>query len=247
MTSDEPGGREAVLAAREVCRSFGDVEVLRDVSLSLEPGTVTALVGPNGSGKTTLLRTLAGILPPDSGTVSYRGPARQREIGYLPQQPAFRPGFTARETLAFYASLVGDDPATLLDRVGLAEAADREVEALSGGMTRLLGIAQATVGDPPVVALDEPASGLDPGMRQRTFGVVESLAAGGTAVLVSTHEMDLAERYADRVVLLDGGSVSAAGSPEELFEAHDCESLQAVFETALAGRAGTVEVAGETA
>lgn len=248
VNSDDTGhDGDAVLTASDVGRSFGDVEVLQDVSLSLEPGAVTALIGPNGSGKTTLLRTLTGILTPDSGTVSYHGPERDREIGYLPQQPAFRPGFTARETLAFYTSLVGGDPATLLDRVGLADAAEREVDALSGGMRRLLGIAQATVGDPPVVVLDEPASGLDPGMRQQTFEVARDLAADGAAVLLSTHEMNLTEQYADRIVMLDRGTVHATGTLGELFEEYDCESLQAVFETALTRQEGTVEVVGETA
>jgi ABC-type multidrug transport system ATPase subunit len=231
---------EPVLVAEELSQSFGDLTVLDGVSMSLSPGEVVALVGANGSGKTTLLRILAGLLSPDEGTVSYRGPTRDRELGYLPQQPAFRPGFTARETLAFYTSLVDGDPEALLDRVGLSKAADRTVEALSGGMTRLLGIAQATVGDPPVVLFDEPGSGLDPGMRGQTWEVVGERAADGTAVLLSTHDTLLAEQYADRVLLLGEGAVLAEGSPAALADRHDCDSLQSVFETVLTRESGPV-------
>ncbi len=245
--SDAGHDDDAVLVASDVSQSFGDIDVLDGISMSVESGAVTALVGPNGSGKTTLLRTLTGILSPSSGTVSYQGPESDREIGYLPQQPAFRPGFTAHETLAFYTSLVGGDPETLLDRVGLADASERNVEALSGGMTRLLGIAQATVGDPPVVVLDEPGSGLDPGMSQQTFEVADELAAEGAAVLLSTHDMALTEQFADHIVLLESGTVLATGRPEALFERYDCDSLQAVFEAAITRQSGAVEVVGETA
>ena len=239
MTDSEP-----VLATEGVSHAFGSVEVLDDVSVAVDPGTVTALIGPNGSGKTTLLRILAGVLSPVSGTVTYRGPQRDREIGYMPQQPSFRPGFSTHETLAFYTSFVGGEPAELLDRVGLGDAADRNVEALSGGMRRLLGIAQATVGDPPVVVLDEPGSGLDPGMRQRTFEVVRELADDGAAVLLSTHDLLNAEQYADQVVLLETGTVIASDTPGQLFEEYDCRSLQELFDVAISGEAGTVEVAG---
>jgi ABC-type multidrug transport system ATPase subunit len=245
-TDDASADTEAVLHAERLSHAYGDVTVFEDLSVAVERGTVTALVGPNGSGKTTLLRILAGLLEPTEGTVAYRGPATARKLGYLPQQPAFRPGFTARETLAFYTSLVGGDPEGLLDRVGLADAADRNVEALSGGMTRLLGIAQATVGDPPVVVLDEPASGLDPGMRRQTFEVVRERAAAGTAVVLSTHDTALAERFADRVLLLGGGGLLAAGSPSELAEQYGEDSLQAVFETAISREASAVGTMGES-
>lgn len=235
-----------VLVASDVSQSFGSVAVLDSVSLSLEAGTLAALVGPNGSGKTTLLRILAGIRAPSDGDVSYRGSDTQREVGYLPQQPRFRPSFTASETLAFYATLVGEAPDNALDRVGLADAADRRVEALSGGMTRLLGLAQATVGDPPVVILDEPASGLDPRMRRRTFEVARELATEGAAVLLSSHDLALVEAWCDRVFVLDGGSLVAADSPDVLCDSYDVPHLRAVFEEALDQPADQVEVLGVT-
>lgn len=246
--SDRDGqhSERTVLVADGISHAFGEVSVLEEVSVSLYAGEVVALVGPNGSGKTTLLRILAGLLSPTTGEVAYRGPERDRERGYLPQQPAFRPGFSARETLAFYASLVGGDPDELLDRVGLGEVGDRTVEALSGGMTRLLGIAQATVGDPPVVLFDEPGSGLDPGMRRQTWAVVGERAAAGTAVFLSTHDTLLAEQFADRVLLLGDGQLRADGSPAALTDEYDRDSLQSVFEAAVGGESGPVNSMGDS-
>jgi len=241
MTDGEP-----ILVADDLSHAYGDVHVFDDVSVEIDPGQLVALVGPNGSGKTTLLRILVGLLTPTAGTVSYTGPETDRELGYMPQHPAFRPGFTARETLAFYTALVGGDPDAPLDRVGLAGAADRNVEALSGGMTRLLGIAQATVGDPPAVVLDEPASGLDPGMRQQTYEVISERTADGTAVLLSTHDTLLADQFADRVLLLGAGELLADGPPAALAEQYGCDSLQSVFETAIPRESRAVGTMGES-
>jgi len=149
---------DPVLSTESVTKSYGGVTALDDVSVSIPGTAVTALIGPNGSGKTTLLELLLGVERPSLGTVDYHGPEAVRRFGYLPQRPTFRPGFTVAETAAFYAGLVGDDAERLLEAVGLDAVADRRVSALSGGMTRLLGIAQALAGDPPVVVLDERAA-----------------------------------------------------------------------------------------
>lgn len=207
---------DTLLVGETLSHRFGDVVALSDVSVAIQPGNVTAFVGPNGSGKTTLLSTLAGLLDPTGGTVTYRGPEARRRIGYLPQQPAFRPRFTARETLAFYARLVEDDPDRLLERVGLGAVADRRIGALSGGMVRLLGVAQALAGAPPVVALDEPASSLDPAMSERVFDVAGDIAEEGRAVMLCSHDLALVERVADAVIVLDRGEVVATGSPDAL-------------------------------
>lgn len=237
---------QGTLRADAIGHSFDDVDVLDGITVNVESGAVTAIVGPNGSGKTTLLRVLARLLTPTEGSVEYLGPEREREIGYLPQRPTFRPGFTVRETIDFYRALVDEGSTDRLSQVGLADAADRRVEALSGGMTRLLGIAQATVGDPPVVVLDEPGSGLDPGMRRRTFEVAGELAADGRAVLVSSHDLSLVERIADRVLVLDRGSVVADGPPGELLRTHGVDSLWDVFGETTTGSTETVDVAGVT-
>ena len=183
------------------------------------------------------------MLDPTDGTVTYAGPETERRIGYLPQQPQFRPGFTVRETLLFYTALIDTpaEPLKLLDRVGLADAADRPVKALSGGMNRLLGIAQATAGDPPLIVLDEPGSGLDPAVRRRTFEVIREQADDGTAVLCSSHDLSLVESFADQVLVLDGGEPVVYDAPAALKAEYDCDTLDGVFDTAV-DTDGTVAV-----
>ncbi|WP_238993924.1 ABC transporter ATP-binding protein [Halobellus captivus] len=227
-------GPETVLRARAIDQSFGDVDVLSGVSLSVPRGTVAAVVGPNGSGKTTLLRVLAGIAAPTGGTVSLqRGGTGARRVGYLPQRPAFRAGFSARDTLEFYAQLLdgvdGRDVDATLERVGLGEVRDRSVGSLSGGMTRLLGLGAAVLGDPDVLILDEPGSGLDPSMVERLFRVVGDLAEDGTAVVIASHELPAVEAHADAVHVLDGGRFVASGSPGELRSGTDATSLSEAF------------------
>jgi ABC-type multidrug transport system ATPase subunit len=219
---------EPVASLSEVARSYGGVRVLDDVSLDFEPG-LTAVIGPNGSGKSTLLRLLVGATEPTAGEVSHPGATGPKSIGYLPQRVPFRDGFTARETLAFYARLVDDDPDAALERVGLGDAGGRRVEALSGGMRRLLGIAQAVLGDPSLVVLDEPASGLDPGMRERAFRAAARRADGDTAVVVSSHALDLVDAHADRVAILGQGRVAAAGPLDRLLEERDAADASELY------------------
>ncbi|KAA9405227.1 ABC transporter ATP-binding protein [Haloarcula hispanica] len=209
---------ETYLTANEITKTYGDVTAVSEVSLDVPSDAVTGFIGPNGSGKTTLLRILLGVERPTSGTVSYSGPDAERQLGYLPQRPTFRPGFSVRETAAFYADLVDDDPDRLLERVGLEKVANRPVSGLSGGMTRLLGIAQALAGDPPIVMLDEPASGLDPAMSRLIFDIIESIADAGRAVVLCSHELPLVEETADRLVVLESGRLVRTGSVESLRE-----------------------------
>ena len=240
MTAENP-----LLRATELEHAYGLVTVLEGVSLDLYGGTVTALIGPNGSGKTTFIRALTGLHEPSGGTVEYGGPETTRRVGYLPQYPAFRPGQTVLQALTFYASLVGGsvaDAEAALDRVGLGDATERDVDALSGGMTRLLGIAQATVGDPPVVILDEPASGLDPEMSLHVFHTLGELADDGTAVLLSSHDLALVEETADVVALLDAGEFVARGSPAELRAETDADSLLGAFRSLVTREPGTLRV-----
>lgn len=242
MTDEPP-----LVTARNVTHEYGTVTVLDDVSLDVPHGAVTALIGPNGAGKTSLLRILARVIEPSSGTVRYTDTGTVRPIGYLPQRPSFRPGFTVRETLSFYASLVGADEEvamTHLERVGLASAADRRVEALSGGMTRLVGIAQATIGEPPVVVLDEPASGLDPGMSAHVFDVATDLATRGTAVVVSSHNLALVERTANTIALLDDCRLVRAG-PTTSFLEREGDTLLDAFHDSITADRGVVHVQGE--
>jgi ABC-type multidrug transport system ATPase subunit len=234
---DLSDGELTVAAIEGVSKRFGEVAALDDCAFTVPAGAVTALVGPNGSGKTTLLRIVAGLLPPSSGRVeTVEG---ERPGGYLPQNPAFRPAFTAEETLAFYADLLSTnvDVEASLARVGLAEVRDRRVEALSGGMTRLLGIAQATLGDPRLVVLDEPTGDLDPRMTEYVFEVAAELADEGMGVLLATHDLTGAAA-ADQLVVLDRGTVRASGTPEEVTSGAGADSLPAAFRSLVEGETG---------
>ncbi|ELZ91667.1 ABC transporter ATP-binding protein [Haloferax mucosum ATCC BAA-1512] len=241
-TTESTGAARPAIEATDLSHAFGDIHVLEGVSLSVEPGEIVALVGPNGSGKSTLLRFLARVRTPDEGTVSVgasgqgeddrrEGQGGHNRVGYLPQQPGFRDGFSAADTLRFYAQFAdGDvDVSEILTHVGLVEASDRRVDALSGGMTRLLGLGRALIGDPAVLVLDEPASGLDPGMVERLFDIVSELADSGVAVVLSSHNLGPVERTADRVAVLDGGRFVADGPPGELVEAVSAADLQTAF------------------
>jgi ABC-type multidrug transport system ATPase subunit len=241
----EPVERRPVATVDSVALSFGHVTVFDDVSFTLESGTVTAVVGPNGSGKSTLLRVLAGLLPATEGAVAVAATG-DRPIGFCPQEPAFRSGFTVRETLSFYAELLeGDaDVDETLSLVGLDGVADRRVGALSGGMKRLLGMAGAVLGDPPLLVLDEPASGLDPAMRSHIFEAVDAFADRGVSVVLATHDLVGAET-ADRLLVLDRSDIIADGPPQSVIEDAGEDTLEAAFRgmvgdelTVRAGRRG---------
>lgn len=220
---------EVIVRLEDVTRSFGDLTVLDGISLSFVSNEVTAIVGPNGSGKTTLLRVIAGVLDADDGR--RRVPtATKRPIGYLPQDPRFRTRFSVEETLQYYADLLDADVdvEASMERVGLLDVRGRRVGQLSGGMRRLLGIAQSLLGSPPVVVLDEPTSGLDPRMREHVFDAVDDIADEETTVILSSHDLAGATRT-DYVVLLDTGTVRRSGPPEELVDAGPGESLTDAF------------------
>lgn len=225
----EQQSQEPLLLAENLSQSFDTVTALDDVSLHVPTDRVTAVVGPNGSGKTTLSRIIAGLSQPSSGDVSLHA-AAERPIGYLPQEPQFRPVFTVEETLQFYADLLTDAeaPMAIMEQVGLAEIGDWRVDALSGGMRRLLGIAQSLLGSPPLVVLDEPTSGLDPRMTRQIFDVITTQAARGTAVFLTTHDLSYAAE-ADSVLVLHHGRIVGRGSPEELLARTSTDSLPDAF------------------
>jgi len=244
---------EIVTEVQHVKHAYGggSVPVLTDVSLDLSAGELTVVVGPNGSGKSTLLQVLSGVLDPTGGAVVGPGatgrnredgevrptPESGRTVGWLPQRLAPRGSFTVRETVAHYAGFVdgGPSPDDALARVGMGGVADRRVDALSGGMRRLLGVALATIGDPPLLVLDEPTSGLDPTMTMRIFEVLAGLTGDRRAVICSSHDLAAVERTADTVVLLDRGEIQARGSPVEVATAVDADSLADAFAGAVEG------------
>ena len=204
---------------------YGSLVAVDGVSFSAEAGEVLALLGPNGAGKTTTVETLEGYRRPAAGSVGVLGldPIADRRrltprIGVMLQRGGVYPGIRPPEALRLFAAFYPDplDPAELLDRVGLASVAGSTWRSLSGGEQQRLSLALAIVGRPEVAFLDEPTAGVDPGGRQVVRSVVRELAEGGAAVVLTTHELEEAERVADRVVIVDQGTVVAAGTPAEL-------------------------------
>jgi ABC-2 type transport system ATP-binding protein len=207
----------AAIAAVAVTKRYGQREALRDVSFEAQAGEVVAVIGPNGAGKTTLLSILAGLQPPTTGTVSRTA----REVGWVPQQPAVYAKLSVAENLRVFARLerVADADAVvarMLEQTDLGDRARDELGTLSGGNQQRVNIAVGLLADPPVLALDEPSSSLDPRQRERLWEFIGRLAAAGTAVVFSTHNVGEAERYADRVLVLADGEVLFSGSPADL-------------------------------
>jgi ABC-2 type transport system ATP-binding protein len=212
-------GADAVLNVEAVSRRYGERVALRDVSFAVHPGELVALIGPNGAGKTTLLSVLAGVLGADGGSV---GGSAQR-IGWVPQQPAVYTKLTVAENLALWARLerVSDPQDTvgrMLVQTDLADRADEQVGRLSGGNRQRVNIAVGLLSEPQVLLLDEPSAALDPIQRGRLWQFIEGLAAHGTSILFSTHNVPEAERYAGRVLVLNEGELLFDGSPQALAE-----------------------------
>lgn len=218
----------AAIAVRGLEKSYRQVPVLRGVDLQVAAGSIVALLGANGAGKTTLVRILATLSAPDAGTAAVAGcdvvadPAAVREsISLTGQFTAVDDLLTGRENLVLVARLRHqDDPGAvadaLLQRFALADAAERRAETYSGGMRRRLDIAMSLIGDPAVVFLDEPTTGLDPQARMEVWAAVRALAAGGTTVLLTTQYLEEAEQLADRIAILHEGRILVEGTLAQL-------------------------------
>ena len=218
----------AMIEAVGLHKSFGETRALRGLDLSAEEGTILCVLGPNGAGKTTAVRILTTLTRPDSGTATVAGidvlkdpdEARKR-IGVAGQYASLDEILTGRENLVLVARLrhlaepgrIADD---LLARFGLTEAGHRRVATYSGGMRRRLDIAMSLIGDPPVIFLDEPTTGLDPQSRIEVWRCVKELAGRGTTVLLTTQHLDEAEQLADRIAILHEGRIIANGTLAEL-------------------------------
>jgi ABC-2 type transport system ATP-binding protein len=202
-------------------KTFGEVTALRDLSFSVEPGVVTGFLGPNGAGKTTTLRCLLGLVTPTSGSATIDGRAYRdlpnplEQVGAALEASSFHPGRSARahlQVMALAARVPAARVDALLDQVGLAEYADRRVGGYSLGMRQRLGLAQALLGDPPVLLLDEPANGLDPAGIAWLRHFLRSLAAEGRTVLVSSHVLSEVQQTVDDIVVIARGRLVRQGS-----------------------------------
>jgi ABC-2 type transport system ATP-binding protein len=222
--------------ARGLVKKYGEREALRGVDLVAEAGELVAIIGPNGAGKTTLLSILAGILKPDAGELGVDAGA----VGWVPQQAALYRRLTVEENLLLFARLEGhDDPHAsteeMLELAGLGTRRGEVVARLSGGNQQRINIAIGLLSRPAVLLLDEPSVGLDPRQRARLWEFVSGLAGRGTTVIFSTHDIQEAERYGRRLLVLADGESLFDGPAEELREAVRSEAPEAAdrdFETA---------------
>ena len=212
-----------MLQAHELCKAYGNRQVVASVSLSVEPGQIVGLLGPNGAGKSTTVAMICGLTAPDSGEVRLAGariendssPAKKK-IGLVPQDIALYEELPAIGNLEIFGALYGVHGALLRERsqaalelVGLADRARDKPSTFSGGMKRRLNIACALVHDPDILLLDEPTVGIDPQSRNAIFDNLETLKARGKAMVYTTHYMEEAERLCDRIVIIDHGKVIA--------------------------------------
>ncbi|CBS89839.1 ABC transporter ATP-binding protein [Azospirillum lipoferum] len=209
---------------RGVTKRYGETEAVRGVDLTLAPGECVAMVGHNGAGKSSLIKLMLGLTTPTAGSIRVLGgdPASaacspiRRRIGFLPENVAFHPNMTGRETLDFYARLKGASRRgndALFEKVGLEPAAiKRRVSTYSKGMRQRLALAQALLGGPKLLFLDEPTTGLDPALRQSFYAIVAELRDQGTTVLLCSHALTELEGQADRVVVMSRGRKVADGS-----------------------------------
>lgn len=224
---------------------LGDDAVLQDVTTTIEPGEFVGLVGPNGAGKTTLLRSILGATTPETGTVSLDGDPvdalsareRSRRVAAVPQRTAIAFEFTVREVVEMgrypHTPRLGRDPTpdhvdAAMARTNVAHLADRSIDAVSGGERQRVLLARALAQDAPGLLLDEPTASLDINHQIRTLSLVADLAADGHTVLAAIHDLNLAARYCDRLLLMADGELTARGSPPAVLTG---DAVQSAFDT----------------
>jgi ABC-2 type transport system ATP-binding protein len=219
-----------MLNARGLCKSYGNLKAVHDISISVAAGEIVGLLGPNGAGKSTTAAMLCGITSADAGTITVdklplgdQTHDAKRLIGLVPQDLALIEDLSALDNIMLFGSLYGIKGALLrsrareaLELVGLAERAGSRPATFSGGMKRRLNIACALVHDPKVLVLDEPTVGIDPQSRNHIFENLETLRSRGKALLYTTHYMEEVERLCDRIIIIDHGRVVADDTKEAL-------------------------------
>ena len=216
---------DSVISIRGLRKSYGDFEAVRGIDLEVKAGEVFAFLGPNGAGKTTTVEILEGYRDRSGGEVEVLGEDPQRggrgwreRIGIVLQSCRLDPYLTVRESLGLYAGYYrAPRPVDeVVELVGLEGKADARARSLSGGQQRRLDVGMALIGDPELLFLDEPTTGFDPQARRQAWDVIAGLRDLGKTIFLTTHYMDEAQRLADRVTIIAGGEIVAAGTPEDL-------------------------------
>jgi len=232
-----------MIEVQRLCKHFGSVRAVDDVSFRAEDGCVTGLLGPNGAGKTTTLRVLTGLMSPDTGTANVDGfdvktdPfVVQSRIGVLPDSRGLYPRLTPREHIDYFGRLQGVPEATLrtrreklIESLGLTEVADRRVAAFSHGERNKVALARALIHDPHNVILDEPTHGLDVTSTRTIRALINGLREQGRCVLFTSHVMQEVSALCDRIVVIAKGGVVADGTPDSLREKTGCDDLEDAF------------------
>jgi lipooligosaccharide transport system ATP-binding protein len=231
VLSDQP---PAAVHARDLTKRYGDRIAVAGIDFEVEPGICFGFLGPNGAGKTTMMKMIYGLATVDGGELTVLGMDANRErreiksrIGVVPQETNLDGDLTVRENLLQQARYFGIDEqkaagraTELLEFSLLSERSDERINGLSGGMKRRLLISRALMGDPELVVLDEPTTGLDPQARLAVWGALDRLRRRGVTLLLTTHYMEEAERLCDRLVIMDEGRIVTNGKPSDLVRDH---------------------------
>ena len=219
-----------VIEVREVTKRYGEVQAVDGVDLAVEAGEVFGLIGHNGAGKSTLFKMMLGLVPASTGEIRIDGQLVsgpgfrkvRRQLGYLPENVVFYDNLSGLETLTFFARLKAADRAEcgpLLERVGLSAAADRRVKGYSKGMRQRLGFAQALLGKPKLLFLDEPTTGLDPEGIRDFYRILREMRREGTTVILTSHILSEIQERVDRLAIMRTGKIQALGTVQSLREA----------------------------
>jgi len=214
------------IQCRDLRKTYdGKVEAVRGLNLEIQPGECFGLLGPNGAGKTTTIEILEGLLAPTSGQVTILGRTWQKDshdlrewLGISLQETRLSEKLSVRETLSLFASFYQHPGSVqeIMEKLQLTEKADAWVGKLSGGQKQRLAVATALVGNPKILFLDEPTTGLDPQSRRQLWDIIRTFQKNGGTVLLTTHYMDEAERLCDRLAIVDHGQIIAEGTPDDL-------------------------------
>ncbi|WP_019614275.1 ABC transporter ATP-binding protein [Psychromonas ossibalaenae] len=221
---------ETIILLEQVNKHYQKINALQDIDLRLEAGEVLGLFGHNGAGKTTMMKLILGIIKVSAGNISVFGLdpldkqawASRKKIGYLPENVSFYDQLSGTEVLTYFARLKSapkNQIVELLEKVGLADAKDRAAKTYSKGMRQRLGLAQAFLGNPKLLLLDEPTVGLDPSATQEFYSSVDQLKSSGASIILCSHVLPGVEQHIDRAMILSAGKSAAIGSLQDLRDA----------------------------